>query len=68
MMLAAPMLPAVSSTPTPAMRVCWFSAHGCVVYRDGTVAVLVGGTLIGCFRQGDQGGRNAILVGLVEDP
>jgi hypothetical protein len=45
----------------------WFSARGCVVHRADERDVFVGGTLIGTFRVGDDGHRNAILVGLLAD-
>lgn len=46
----------------------WFSARGSVVVRGKTTEVFVGGTLIGCFEEGEQFERNAILVQLAADP
>jgi hypothetical protein len=46
----------------------WFAPRGSVVQRDGRAEVFVGGTLIGCFGQGEYGARNAILIGLAQDP
>lgn len=45
----------------------WFSSRGCVVHRGDERDVFVGGTLIGTFRVGDDGQRNAILIGLLSD-
>lgn len=45
----------------------WFSSRGCVVHRGDERDVFVGGTLIGTFRVGDDGHRNAILIGLLSD-
>jgi hypothetical protein len=45
----------------------WFSSRGCVVHRDDERDVFVGGTLIGTFRRGEDGHRNAILIGLLAD-
>ena len=45
----------------------WFSSRGCVVHRGDERDVFVGGTLIGTFRIGDDGHRNAILIGLLSD-
>jgi hypothetical protein len=45
----------------------WFSSRGCVVHRGDERDVFVGGTLIGTFRLGDDGHRNAILIGLLAD-
>jgi hypothetical protein len=45
----------------------WFSSRGCVVHRGDERDVFVGGTLIGTFRVGDDGHRNAILIGLLAD-
>jgi hypothetical protein len=45
----------------------WFSSRGCVVHRGDERDVFVGGTLIGRFRLGDDGRRNAILIGLLSD-
>lgn len=45
----------------------WFSSRGCVVHRGDERDVFVGGTLIGTFRVGDDGYRNAILIGLLSD-
>ena len=45
----------------------WFSSRGCVVHRGDERDVFVGGTLIGTFRIGDDGHRNAILIGLLAD-
>lgn len=46
----------------------WFSARGCVVWRDDRAEVLVGGSLIGSFTRRENGARNAILIGLASDP
>lgn len=51
--------------PRPNER--WFSSRGCVVHRGNERDVFVGGTLIGTFRIGDDGHRNAILIGLLAD-
>ena len=45
----------------------WFSSTGCVVHRGEERDVFVGGTLIGTFGLGDDGARNAILIGLMAD-
>ena len=45
----------------------WFSPTGCVVHRGEERDVFVGGTLIGSFTMGDDGARNAILIGLMAD-
>ena len=45
----------------------WFSSTGCVVHRGEERDVFVGGTLIGSFCMGDDGDRNAILIGLMAD-
>ena len=45
----------------------WFSSRGCVIHRGDERDVFVGGTLIGTFRVGDDGYRNAILIGLLSD-
>lgn len=45
----------------------WFSSRSCVVHRGDERDVFVGGTLIGTFRVGDDGHRNAILIGLLSD-
>jgi len=45
----------------------WFSSTGCVVHRGEERDVFVGGTLIGSFGIGDDGDRNAILIGLMAD-
>lgn len=45
----------------------WFSNAGCVVHRDHARDVFVGGTLIGTFEEGEDGQRNAILIGLMSD-
>ena len=45
----------------------WFSPTGCVVHRGEERDVFVGGTLIGSFTMGDDGDRNAILIGLMAD-
>lgn len=45
----------------------WFSSRGCVVHRGEERDVFVGGTLIGSFGVGDDGERNAILIGLMAD-
>jgi hypothetical protein len=45
----------------------WFSSRGCVVHRGDERDVFVGGTLIGTYRVGDDGPRNAILIGLLSD-
>ncbi len=45
----------------------WFSSRGCVVHRGDERDVFVGGTLIGTFGIGDDGHRNAILIGLLSD-
>jgi hypothetical protein len=66
MMIAAPTLPLVDLDPDPTVR--WFSAHGCVLYRDDVVEVYVGGSLIGSFAPRETATRNALVVGLAEDP
>jgi hypothetical protein len=45
----------------------WFSRTGCVVHRAEERDVFVGGTLIGTFTLGEDGARNAILIGLMAD-
>lgn len=64
MLESTPMLPQVAAA-LPDLR--WFSPSGCVIDRDGTVEVSVGGVLIGCYERRDVGARNAILVGLAAD-
>lgn len=46
----------------------WFSCGGCVVPDGGGFLVFIRGTLIGRFGAKDRGVRNAILMGLAEDP
>lgn len=46
----------------------WFSGGGCVVPEGGRFLVFIRGTLIGNFGPKDRGVRNAIIVGLSEDP
>lgn len=57
--------------PLPSMsspNVRWFSGRGCVVRTEEGSEVWVGGTLVGSFGPRDRGVRNALLVGLAEDP
>jgi hypothetical protein len=46
----------------------WFSRGGCVAPDGGRFLVFIRGTLIGSFGPKDYGVRNAIIVGLAEDP
>lgn len=46
----------------------WFSRGGCVVPDSGRFLVFIRGTLIGSFGPKHFGVRNAIIVGLAEDP
>ena len=47
----------------------WFSGVGCVVEEaEGYRHVFVGGTLIGSFGPKDRAARNALLMGLCEEP
>jgi hypothetical protein len=46
----------------------WFSGHGCVMWKEDSAEVFVGGSLIGRFTRGEYGVRNAILIGLAQDP
>jgi hypothetical protein len=64
MLEPAPMLPRIAAA-LPDVR--WFSPSGCVIRRDASIEVSVGGALIGCYAKRDVGGRNAILVGLATD-
>jgi hypothetical protein len=66
MMIATPTLPLAYLDVDPTVR--WFCRHGCVVHRDDLVEVFVGGSLIGSFAPRDTGVRNALVVGLAEDP
>lgn len=63
---ATPMLPHVD-LPGP-VRVHWFSGGGSVESFGEEHEVRVRGTIIGRFQATDAGARNAILVGLAEDP
>ena len=58
-------LPMIGEFAHPNER--WFSSMGCVVERGEERDVFVGGTLIGSFRLGEDGERNAILIGLMAD-
>ncbi len=62
----SPMLPQVARHRPVGVR--WFSGGGCVIERGDECEVTVGGLLVGRFRRGEVGARNAILVGLAEDP
>jgi hypothetical protein len=66
MMIATPTLPLAYLDVDPSVR--WFCRHGCVVHRDDLVEMFVGGSLIGSFAPRDTGVRNALVVGLAEDP
>ena len=46
----------------------WFAGGGCVVPEGDRFLVFVRGTLIGSFVPMDRGVRNAIIIGLAEDP
>jgi len=61
--LALPMIADFTVRPSES----WFSSTGCVVHRDEERDVFVGGTLIGTFTLGDDGTRNAILIGIMAD-
>jgi hypothetical protein len=45
----------------------WFGAGACVVRRDGTARVFIGGTQVGSFSDRDSAQRNTMLVGLAGD-
>lgn len=46
----------------------WFSQNGCVVRSEGQFLVVVAGTVIGGWSEGETGSRNSLLVQLAMDP
>lgn len=61
------MLPQMELGPQPRQR--WFRPVGCVEAReDGTFAVYVGGSLIGCYATQSAAERDVLIVLVMEDP
>jgi len=61
-----PSFPRLDTHTSPAQT--WFSRNGFVLRSGGRVEVLVGGTLVASFDEGDTGSRNVVLVLLTQDP
>lgn len=57
-------------SPDPGYEVRWFAPYGCVIDRGGACEVVVGGKLIGQYRDDDpdRGPRNVVLVALSKSP
>ena len=61
------MLPKMELDPQPRRR--WFRPVGCVEEReDGTFAVYVGGSLIGCYATQSPAERDVLIVLVMQDP